>query len=441
MGNLDLQRYALYIALALLSFMLLIEWQQFSTTYTPRPSSMSPISPTTFDAVPDAESLPETPADEGIPEALDLTFTQQDEEPKAETLLTKSGVDPSRLVRVETDTVAVQIDLEGGDLVEIALLTFYTELDRPDLPFLLLEDNATRNYVAQSGLIGPDGIDRPQARARYQSTSKQYQMKEGSEELLVELLHDAGAGVSIIKRYRFHRGSHLIEVEHEIRNLGEAVWRAGLFGQIRRDDSKAPGGNESMFSVQPFLGFATTTSEVPYKKFSFDDVTEAKWSERVDGGWVAMVQHYFISAWIPDPALQHSYSLLKSGSGFFIARFTSPPIEVAPGETQTIRSGFYAGPKDQYRLQDMAPGLDLNRRLWLALVDSSAAVRFSVFFRDRRTQRLWVELSTRLRDWQLGLVDRHADCADQGVLLLLVSNQLPFNGQNAKITATNARIA
>jgi YidC/Oxa1 family membrane protein insertase len=164
--------------------------------------------------------------------------------------------------------------------------------------------------------------------------------------------------VNITKRYTFTRGDYLINVQYLIDNKSANPWSAQLYGQIKRDSQNFV--KVSALEMNPFLGAAITTADEKYKKITFADMAEKEEKVGVQGGWVAMVQHYFISAWIPDAASQNTYHLRKLGDNdLYLMGFTGKVNEVAPGTQATISAGFYAGPKDTERLEQISPYLDL----------------------------------------------------------------------------------
>ena len=133
-----------------------------------------------------------------------------------------------------------------------------------------------------------------------------------------------------------------------------------MFGQLKRDNSADPSADSSGMGMAPYLGAAIHLAEEPYKKVSFDDIADKEFpKQNLEGGWVAIVQHYFTSAWIPDASQTHSYSMLKAKDDANIVRFTSPQLTVEPGTTGEITSQLYTGPKDQYKLETISEGLEL----------------------------------------------------------------------------------
>ena len=163
----------------------------------------------------------------------------------------------------------------------------------------------------------------------------------------------------VIKRLTLHRGSYLIDIDYLIENNSANRWQGNLFGQIKRGSEPPPSANTNAMGMKPFLGVALTQPDDRFTKFTFDDLEEESFKAALPGGWIAVVQHYFLSAWIPDPDQTQTYSARVSSTGFNIAGFTSPALVLDPGNSGEVGAQFYAGPKDQYRLQEISPYLDL----------------------------------------------------------------------------------
>ena len=359
----DLTRSLLIGVIAVLSFMLLTEWVNFKEQQLP-----PPVAPTSAEnsfespVLARADAPSSIPADE-LPEPMADTMTPpQASEDIPVTTAAAPAANPkaaSRSITAVTDVLSLRIDLTGGDITEVALKDYPARLDNPDLPILLLEDNERRTYVAQSGLIGPDGIDK-RSRARYRSRQNQYSL--GSDDTLtIDLIAETDAQTAVTKRFILRRGDYLVTVQYLIENRSDQRWQGNLFGQIKRDSSQDPSSElASGMGMVPFLGSATTLPDERFAKFDFEDMAEKPLNQKVTGGWIAMIQHYFLSAWIPDPALTHSYTTRVTSAGFNIAGFVSPAITVDPGATGSVEARFYAGPKDQYRLAEISEYLDLS---------------------------------------------------------------------------------
>ena len=355
----DFQRTLLIGAIALLSFMLLTEWVAFKDAKT---TAEQPVASRLIAAEPDslpepAAALPATTAadagNEDLPQAPEsIADTQAASTPE---VISNSG----DIITVHTDVLQVAIDLRGGDIVELALPEHLEDIDKPNQPFVLLEQNERRIYVAQSGLIGPDGID-SESRAQFSAAQSRYELAPNADELNVDLLWQNAEGLSVTKRFTLRRGDYLMTVSYIVDNKTSERWQGNLFGQIKRDSSKPSTVDSSGMGLQPFLGAAITQPDERFTKFSFKDMREEPFRAQLPGGWIAMIQHYFLSAWIPAADQSHTYSTRVTASGFNIAGFTSPALVVDPGQQGSVSAGFYAGPKDQYRLAEISPYLDLS---------------------------------------------------------------------------------
>ena len=354
--HMDIPRYALIAASILLGLMLLGEW----TRFTADEQALIPASP-----IVESTAQKDSPTLLGDPTT---TFDQspQDDLPSDEDLAQSSSADiyngisaqANSLVRVTTDVLEIIIDLEGGDVVGAALRDYPKTLADPSDPFVLLERNGQRTYVAQSGLVGPDGIDR-QARALYRTDRPSYELTSGNT-LDIDLHYQNDDGALAVKKiYRFQRGSHTILVDHEIQNLSSRTANLTPFAQLKRDSSSAPSDNNSGMGMRPFLGSALTHSEQRFEKFDFEEMAENPFKADVQGGWIAMLQHYFVSAWVPSATDTHRYRTRHTNNGFNIIGYTGPALTLAPGETSTVTNTLYVGPKNQSVLSDLAPHLDL----------------------------------------------------------------------------------
>lgn len=338
----DIQRVILLGALGLISYMLVLQWNaDYNTPVAAQQTqteSVSAYQPTTGNDLPSAAQ----------PATADL--------PSSEAATTTMAAASGELISVTTDNLSVLIDPRGGDIIEVKLLNHLALLNEDD-PFVLLEQNANRTYVAQSGLVGPNGPDASKdGRPLYSTESLSYSL-DNAETLSVDLnlLQD---GVAITKRFTFERASNAINVDYIITNNSSNNWQGTLFGQIKRDASPDPSETTDM-GMQSYLGPVFSTEEDNYQKISFSDIDDdGRFNTKTNNGWVAMVQHYFLSAWIPSPGQEYTYQA-RELNGHYIAGFLAPATLVGPGQTEQISSVFYAGPKDLDQLETLAPDLDL----------------------------------------------------------------------------------
>lgn len=340
----DIQRYALIGAIAVLSWMLLTEWVIFKDKASEQQATLMQQAPVAFDTA----NLGDSGSD--IPSVVDT---------EREPTLANANATNQGIVSVTTDTLVVKIDLQGGDIIHAGLRDYLAKLDEPANPFVLLEQNARRVYVAQSGLIGPDGIDSKQ-RAQYRTEHSSYVLDDTQDSLSVKLYHTDNTGLSVVKEFVFNRGTHLIEVNYELSNNDAESKTVYLFGQLKRDSSADPSSENSGMGLAPFLGAATSTADDRFKKFNFKDMREEPYKAQTQGSWIAMIQHYFLSAWIPNPDKTHTYSTRVTKDGFNIAGFLSPATIIAPGNTAVTGAKLYVGPKDQYTLEQISPFLELS---------------------------------------------------------------------------------
>jgi YidC/Oxa1 family membrane protein insertase len=354
----DIPRYALIAASVLLGLMLLGEWTRFSTA---QQEAAAPAVPMVETEAGGSDVANEMAVSSGVPQddldlpaVEDINLTSGQERASAGPSAATTG----RIVTVHTDTLEIKIDLEGGDVVGAALKNYPKTLDDPDDPFVLLERNAMRTYVAQSGLVGPDGIDQSQ-RARYRASQEVY-TQTGGEPL--EVVIDYAGTDSVLrvsKHFQFKPGSHTIGVHYTVTNRSAQAAQVTPFVQLKRDSSPAPASSDSGMGMQPFLGSALTQPDQRFTKFDFEDMAEDPFRADLTGGWIAMLQHYFVSAWVPDPDNTYRFRTRQTRSGDNIIGYTGPAMMVSPGDTATIRNQLYVGPKNQPVLADLATHLDL----------------------------------------------------------------------------------
>lgn len=347
----DLQRTFLIIGLAIVSYMMILQWQEDYGATPPPPQAQNNTQSYPQDSFDQPASVASQNAD--VPEAPQDEITSF--KPKA------AVATSSQPIVVTTDVLRVIINPAGGDIIGVDLLDYAYSVETPDIPFTLLAQNDRHTYIAQSGLIGKNGPDGKSSRPLYASEQTKYELLGDDSQLDVELTLVQANGAIITKRYSFKRGEYLIDVAYEIDNESQEPWKAAMFGQIKRDGSADPGLQDATgFGLPTYLGAAYWDAEKPYNKVDFDDIDEQSLKKQIDGGWLAMIQHYFMSAWIPDQDLTHVYRTRKV-NGDYIISFTTPLLSVAPGETGELTASFYAGPKILKTLEEIdgADGIDL----------------------------------------------------------------------------------
>ena len=347
----DWQRTILIGGMGLVAWMLVIQWNQFedqnvaleqsySESQTNYESSFDSVTTSTGSA--DSDELPQL---QSVPESsglLDLAPPTPNE----------------NFITAQNDVIEIVIDPIGGDIVSGLLLThFDKKLEDGGQPFPILQNSRDNTYVARSGLIGPSGTDTAEGRPKFSIASTNFVLNDDQDTLNIDLvLNDSG--VRIVKRFTLSRNSYDIGVQYIINNGSSSDWNGTFYGQIKRD-AKPPVTDVSGFSMQPFLGAALRQPEKNYAKFDFSDIEDESVKTSIEGGWVAMVQHYFISAWIPPADEVNNFTLRKlSNQDMYLLSFTGAPISVPVGESADYKASFYIGPKDQDALIGMAEYLD-----------------------------------------------------------------------------------
>src|SRR5690554_6932519 len=347
----DYIKYAILAGLAVVTYLLLLEWQADYPSIDTRDNSSVVAVPE-----PNNGDVPNVAVNADLP--LQMPDNSDIPTAPASGPTSVSATSPdSALITVRTDVLNVTIDRLGGDIVYVSLPEHATRLDSPDEPFVLLENSMARTYVAQSGLIGTNGIDGGAQRPLFDAAADSYQLAAGQNQLTVDLTRTDANGVEVIKRFTFRRGDHLIDINFDINNASDAPWRANVFGQIKRNDFPDPTRGSSL-GMSSFLGFATTSPDDNYSKISFGDIEGGRAGHEMEGGWVAMSQHYFISVFVPSTETRNSYSFRRNNVGEYIGGFTSSEFVVPAGSRGGQQVALYAGPKDQYRLKEISPWLD-----------------------------------------------------------------------------------
>jgi len=256
---------------------------------------------------------------------------------------------------VRTDLMVVQIAAQGGDIVRMELTAHKSDEDRSK-SFVLFDDGGRHLYTAQSGLIG-EGL--PNHKTMFSLPADEVVLAEGQDSVTVRLEAPARNGVQVSKLMTFHRASYLVDVSYEIRNDSAEPLSAHAYFQFMRDGKPAEGVD--LYGVKTFTGPAFYTDAERYQKVSFEEIRDgkAKFARRAADGWVAMVQHYFVGAWLPQAGVEREFFARQIGNDLYSAGVILPVAEVAAGEQAQVAVRLYAGPQEQNKLESIAPGLDL----------------------------------------------------------------------------------
>tara|TARA_B100001094_G_scaffold332619_1_gene405474 strand:- start:2678 stop:4291 length:1614 start_codon:yes stop_codon:yes gene_type:complete len=273
--------------------------------------------------------------------------------PTADQAQKKEVIVEQDLVHVVTDTLDLKINPIGGDVVYAALKQYKVELGQ-DESFVMLNAEPDSTYMAQSGLIGQDGIDRSGARARYSVAQSEYQLAEDQDTLKV-LLTLSKDGVNYIKEFTFERGHYDIGVRYLIENQSDRTLQMQMYAQLKQKMIEA----ESSMMMPTYRGGAYSNIEDRFTKYTFDDMEDANLNLSTQGGWISMIQHYFVSAWVPPQNEQHKFYTSVRRDDTANIGYLGEMVEVEPQSTQKIQAKLYVGPKDQAALSAIAEHLNL----------------------------------------------------------------------------------
>ena len=348
----DNQRLFLFFALALV--MMLI-WQAWEQQNAPPPTSTAPVA--------------STPASSGTPSVPAVPQQQQPGAEPAKAPMLTEALSRGARIHVHTDIIDAVIDTEGGDLRQLDLRRYPVSIDKPDEPFSLMQDKGPEFFIAQSGLIGTDG-QYPTHRVRFTAEKDQYDLSEGKNELRVPLTWRSADGVQYTKTYVFHRGSYVVDVEFTVKNASHREWSGYFYGQFQRTHVVVKRG---FFGATPsYTGGAIYTPENKFQKIPLDEMIEKTLKPDVSGGWVAMLEQYFVSSWLL-PQDQHNefYSRTLEGKYHVLGFKNLNPTTVAPGQTGIIKERFYAGPTEHKILKTLPEGMNLTVDYgWLTFISA-----------------------------------------------------------------------
>ena len=267
-------------------------------------------------------------------------------------------------VAVSTDVLDVVFDTQGGTMVKTTLPRFKA-LDHSGTPFVLLDESAERVYRAETGLTGGSF---PTHKTLLTVVPGERVLKDGQNTLEVRFESPDVGGVKLAKTYTFTRGSYAVAVKHEVQNTGAAAVAPQLYMKLVRDGNPPP-GESSFYST--FTGPAIYTEAKKYQKIDFKDIENNKVTaeKTATNGYVAIVQHYFATAWLLADGLQRSLFTQKDGSNLYAVGMMIPLDSIAPGASKTVESKLFVGPQEEKVLESLAPGLELVKDYgWLTIL-------------------------------------------------------------------------
>ena len=363
----DIRRTILWVIFGFSMVLLWDQWQAFNgkqPTFFPKPAPAITATTTTAAAGASASST-SLPNASGVPASAAVVTS-----PMAVPL---GGTAPAALAKrekliVNTDVFSLTFDTDGASLVKASFNKFKDMTDKT-AGFVLLDESAGRVYVAQTGLIAASGgAALPNHKTPMTAVPGERTLAAGQNELQIKFESADVGGVKLVKTFVLKRGAYDIAVRHDIINTGTAAVSPQLYLQLVRDGN-APLGESSFYST--FTGPAIYTEAKKYQKIEFKDIEKGKVDveKQATNGFVAMVQHYFASAWLLGDGIQRELFHRKVDTNLYAVGMITAAGDVAPGATKTIESRLFIGPQEENMLEKLAPGLELVKDYgWLTIL-------------------------------------------------------------------------
>ena len=345
--NMDNTRLFLFAALVFVGMLL---WQQWQADYGPQPQLASQSQ--------SGENLNMTDPAVGVDDLPDLADSVDGISAQTGTATSENAASASpaeQLVRVDTDVIQVLIDTRGGVIRSIKLKKFPNSLDDPDDWLELVHSDSDSVYILQSGLRNKESTA-PTHHSTFRVEQSEFRLEEGQEELVVPLYWSEN-GIEVVKSYHFRPGDYLVDLRHRVSNQSQQQWQGSQYRQIQRSRPL-----ETSRLLYTYTGSVYYNEETKYEKVTFDDMEDAQLKLESKGGWIAMIKHYFLSAWIPDQDetnLVYSIANTKRNPATYTIGLRSANRTVAPGASAEFSSQLFVGPKIVKRLEEISPGLEL----------------------------------------------------------------------------------
>ena len=345
-------RTMLLIALSVVMFLM---WQQWRADYPPPVAQATQPAPTATgpSATGESAAVSEVPRDD-VPQAPSTGASASNASSAGVEQPAQAQAATANAIHVRTDTLDVVIDPNGGTLAKVSLLLYPVSVDKPDEPYRLLDDTRlpARFFVAQSGLLGERA---PNHHAPFVADKTEFELERGSDELRVVLTALDTGPLTVRKIYTFKRDSYIVRVAYEVQNNGDKPWSGRMYGQFQRME---PPSKRGLFTTYTYTGGVLSNPDKPYEKISFSDIAKNNVDRTVTGGWLAMIQHYFAAAWLPDSESTNHYYSKALADGVYVLGVVGSERSVPPGASATFEMRTFLGPKDQDRMKAAAPNLE-----------------------------------------------------------------------------------
>lgn len=365
-------RTLLVVALLFVAWLLWNQWQQ---DYAPQPAQTavqqaSAADENTHNPAPESAAPGEVPSANAPSSGASAAAPGANVAPAIPTnAAPAASTAPRQPITLSNDVLRLTIDPRGGSIVRADLLAYPKQVKGDTSPVRLLDNQPQRLFVAQDGLVGANGSPAPDHLATFTAGAPSYSMQPGANEVTAELTWRDASGVSVSKRYTLKRGSYIVQLAQQIDNRSARSWSGNAYEQIARVEPPPPPKHFLEFydpERSSFLGAAWYSPQDKFNKLAFDKFEKDPLNRDVQGGWVAMIQHYFFAAWIPPASQADQVSSAKLPAApesddkpRYLVRVRGPGTTIAPGKSATFDASLYVGPKTQNTLSAIAPGLEL----------------------------------------------------------------------------------
>ncbi len=344
------------IALIVFSLSALLLWEAWQKHNAPAPVPHAAMTAGT--SAP--STVPNVPGTSGVPATTGAPVSAPGAAASPAPPVAQSAAPAMPPIRVTTDLLDVEIDPVGGDIRRLTLRQVHASQDRTK-PLTLLEPDPQHFFVTESGLLGDD---LPNHNTVYQAEQRSYRLAPGQDSIEVRLRARDASGDEVVKRYVFHRGKYLFDLAYDVTNGSGKPLQPFAYYQFLRDGnppSQDAAQTRHFGGVTTFTGPAVYTTESKYEKIQFKDIDKGKMPEprKAKDGWIAIVQHYFVSAWIPKNGQEREYFTKRVGDNRYTTGVVVPMGTIAPGATGSVDVSSYIGPQEKDRLAATAPGMDL----------------------------------------------------------------------------------
>jgi YidC/Oxa1 family membrane protein insertase len=340
-ARMDTQRLILFL---IFSFSALFLWEAWQKEHAPPPVA----------------TIPAKPADLPTPSATAPAATQG---AIPGNVASAAAAPTGQTIKISTDLFTADVDTAGGVITMIAL-DKHRDTHDPSKPYLALQRNAERTFVAQAGLVG-DGM--PNHRTVYQALPGPRELAPSQDAIDLKLETTAANGDKVVQVLTFHRGSYVVDVAFDVTNAGTAPIMPEAYFQLMRDAKQVVA--QSSMAPASFVGPVVYNETDKFKKVEFSEIDKEAadpsrkpaYTKSGDNGWIGMIEHYFVAAWIPPEAakVQRQFYTTRLDGGLYTAGVRYAQGTIAPGATGAVHASLYVGPQDQEQLGKLAKGLDL----------------------------------------------------------------------------------